>query len=45
MHSSATFLNLSKKAKIHGREVKVPATPPSRKGLYIFQGLAQKEFE
>jgi hypothetical protein len=45
MQSSASFLNLSKKAKIHGREDSNPrATPPSKMD-FNFQGWAQKEFE
>jgi len=44
MNSSATFLSLSKKGKIHGREGSSPRDS-HKKGLCNFQGWAQKDFE
>jgi len=45
MHSSAAFLSLSKKAKIHGREGSNLRDFPIKNGLCNFLGRAQKEFE
>jgi hypothetical protein len=45
MQSSASFLSLSKKAKIHGGEDSSPRTTPPSKTDFNFQGWAQKEFE